>query len=205
MERLREKLHISESAWRVLEVVAYALIAGLVAYLIITFVGQRTVVDGDSMYPGLENKDNIIVEKLSYRFGKVKRYDVIVFNYHDPVKNEDSYYIKRVIGLPGETIVIIDGLVYLIDEDGNEVYLNEDYGYYTNAQVMEAYMASVPMKIPEDQYFVLGDNRNRSYDSRQIGLVKNMISAQLSVWLNWFYDNNIQTQNIGLDLFCLIK
>ena len=173
MERLREKLHISEGIWRVLELVAYGLIALLSAYLIITYVGQRTVVDGESMYPILKHNDNIIVEKLSYRFGDIKRYDVIVFNYHDPVNpDKESYYIKRVIGLPGETIVIREGLIYLIDENGKEVFLNEDYGYYADALPMESYLAAVPIEIPEGQYFVLGDNRNRSYDSRQIGLIK---------------------------------
>ena len=171
MESLRKKLNISEKVWRILEFVAYGLLALFIAYIIITYVGQRTVVDGDSMYPSLENGDNIIVEKLSYRFGEIERYDVIVFNYHDPFKNEDVYYIKRVIGMPGDTIFIENGEVFLINEEGDTVSLNENYGYYSNANKMQAYLASVPITIPEGQYFVLGDNRNNSYDSRQIGLI----------------------------------
>ena len=124
------------------------------------------------MYPSLEDKDNIIVEKLSYRFGEIERYDVIVFNYFDPLKNQESYYIKRIIGLPGDTIYIKNGLVYLVDENGKDVLLNEDYGYYSSGKKMQAYLASVPITIPEGEYFVLGDNRNNSYDSRQIGLIK---------------------------------
>ena len=172
MESLRKKMNINETVWRILEFVAYALIALLIAYLIITYVGQRTVVDGDSMYPGLENGDNIIVEKLSYRFGDVERYDVIVFEYYDPFKNEDVYYIKRVIGMPGDTIFIEDGLVYVMDEEGQPELLGENYGCYSDARPMQAYLASVPITIPEGQYFVLGDNRNDSYDSRQIWLIK---------------------------------
>ena len=185
MERLREKLHISEGIWRILGFVAYSMLALFIAYLIITFVGQRTVVDGNSMYPILKDKDNIIVEKLSYRFGEIKRYDVIVFSYYDSIKEEECYYIKRVIGLPGETVVIKDSLVYLIDEEGNEVFLNEDYGYYVDALPMQSYLATVPIKIPEGQYFVLGDNRNRSYDSRQIGLIKKE-DILGKAWLRFF-------------------
>ena len=172
MEGLRKRLNINETIWRILEFIAYCLFAMLIAFLIITFVGQRTVVDGDSMYPSLEDKDNIIVEKLSYRFGEIERYDVIVFNYFDPLKNQESYYIKRIIGLPGDTIYIKNGLVYLVDENGKDVLLNEDYGYYSSGKKMQAYLASVPITIPEGEYFVLGDNRNNSYDSRQIGLIK---------------------------------
>lgn len=185
MESLRKRLNINESIWRMLEFIAYCLLAMLIAYLIITFVGQRTVVDGDSMYPTLKDKDNIIVEKLSYRFGKIERYDVIVFNYFDPLKNEESYYIKRIIGLPGDTIYIKDGLVYLVDENGQDVLLNEDYGYYSSGKNMQAYLASVPITIPEGEYFVLGDNRNNSYDSRQIGLIKEE-DILGKAWLRFF-------------------
>lgn len=190
MESLREKLNINEKVWKVLEFIAYCLIAFLIAYLIITYVGQRTVVDGNSMYPALKDGDNIIVEKLSYRFGEIKRYDVIVFNYHDPFRNEDVYYIKRVIGLPGETILIKEGLVYLVDEDGNEVLLNEDYGYYSMGYKMQSYLAAVPIKIPEGEYFVLGDNRNDSYDSRQIGTIKKE-DILGRAWVRFYPFNNI--------------
>lgn len=190
METIREKLNISEKSWKIFEVIAYCLIAFLIAYLIITYVGQRTVVDGNSMYPALEDGDNIIVEKLSYRFGDIERYDVIVFNYHDPFKNDDVYYIKRVIGLPGETIMIKDGLVYLVDKEGNEVLLNEDYGYYFDGNKMQSYLSAIPIKIPENEYFVLGDNRNDSYDSRQIGTIhkKDILGR---AWVRFYPFNKI--------------
>ncbi len=83
-------------------------------------MGQRTQVSGDSMYPTLHNGDNLIVDKLSYRFKDPERYDIIVFPYQ---YKEETYYIKRIIGLPGETVQIIDGTIYI-----NGSVLDENYG-----------------------------------------------------------------------------
>ena len=127
-------------------------------WLVITFVGQRTEVDGSSMEPMLSNEDNLLVDKLSYRFREPERFDIIVFAFK---YKEDTYYIKRIIGLPGETVQI--------DEEGN-IYINgkileEGYG----KEVIKAEnigLAKDPIVIGEDEYFVLGDNRNNSTDSR---------------------------------------
>ena len=116
----------------------------------------RSRVSGSSMETTLSDGDNLIVDKLSYRFKEPKRFDIIVF----PYKHEaNTYYIKRIIGLPGETVQVIDGYVYI---DGE--FLESDiYG----AEVMQsADMAAEPILLGEDEYFVLGDNRNHSSDSR---------------------------------------
>jgi len=125
-------------------------------YLIITYVGQRTMVSGDSMETTLSDGDNLIVDKISYRFRDPERFDIIVFPYK---YEKNTYYIKRIIGMPGETIQIIDGYVYI---DG-ELLESDIYGN----EVMEyANIADTPIPLKEDEYFVLGDNRNHSSDSR---------------------------------------
>ena len=100
-------------------------------YVLITYVGQRTEVSGHSMEPTLQHGDNLIVDKISYRFREPERYEIIVFPYQ---YKENTYYIKRIIGLPGETVQIIDG--------------------------------EESITLGDDEYFVLGDNRNHSSDSR---------------------------------------
>lgn len=136
--------------------IVYILIIIGVTYLIITFVGQRTRVSGSSMEPTLSDGDNLIVDKLSYHFRAPKRYEIIVFPYK---YEKDTYYIKRIIGLPGETIQIMDGEVYI---DGKK--LNEHYG---NEKMLDPGIAANPITLGDDEYFVLGDNRNHSADSRQ--------------------------------------
>lgn len=127
-----------------------------VVYLAIHFVGQRTQVQGSSMEPTLSTEDNLIVDKISYRFRDPERYDIIVFQF---LHKDDTFYIKRVIGLPGETVQI--------DEEGNiyvnDVLLEEHYGKET---ILNPGRAIEPITLGKDEYFVLGDNRNNSSDGR---------------------------------------
>ena len=137
----------------------YIIIIVGAAYLIVAFVGQRTQVSGSSMETTLSDGDQLIVDKISYRFRDPKRYDIIVFPYqYEP----DTYYIKRIIGLPGETIQIIDGYIYI---DGEQ--LDEHYG---NELMNDPGIAAEPVALGEDEYFVLGDNRNNSQDSRAVNV-----------------------------------
>nr|WP_294465809.1 signal peptidase I [uncultured Sellimonas sp.] len=162
-EGLEETEKKKSTAREVLDWVIYIGIVLLLSWLIVTFVGVRTVVDGQSMEPTLQDGNNLIVDKLSYRFRDPKRYEIIVFPYK---YEENTYYIKRIIGLPGETVQVMDGEVYI---DGAP--LGEDYG----AEPMEdPGIAAEPIQLGEDEYFVLGDNRNHSSDSRDpsVGVLK---------------------------------
>ena len=165
----------------ILSWVFYIAFVLVLTWVIITFVGQRTRVDGRSMMNTLHDGDNLIVEKLSYRFSDPKRFDIIVF----PPTGKKEYYIKRIIGLPGETVQI--------DENGN-IYINgelleENYGAET---IQNPGRAANPITLGEDEYFVMGDNRNNSKDSRseEVGNVKRsqiIGRAWLRIWpLNKF-------------------
>lgn len=143
-------------------IVVYVLCIGVVRY-----VGQKTMVEGTSMVPGLEDGDHLLVDKISYRFTEPERFDIVVFRY---LYQENSYYIKRIIGLPGETVQIVDGQIYI---DGE--LLEEDYG----SEPMENPGRAVqPVTLGEDEYFVLGDNRNLSSDSRD-PMVANVSREQI--------------------------
>ncbi len=139
----------------VLSMALYIAVVLCITFLVVRYVGQRTQVDGHSMENTLFDGDNLIVDKISYRFTDPKRFDIIVFPYH---YKEDTYYIKRIIGLPGETVQIRDGEIYI---DG--AILEEDYGKET---MLTSGRAADQIQLGEDEYFVLGDNRNHSEDSR---------------------------------------
>ena len=161
-------------------------IAYFLASFVTTYVAHQTTVEGESMEPTLTDGDSVIIQRLSYYLTDPKRYDVVVFpvNYDD-ASEEKTYYIKRVIGLPGETVQIIDGSVYINNEK-----LSDDK--YAATSINEAGIAESPLVLGENQYFVMGDNRNMSTDSRNsyVGLVnKNDIigEAWLCTWpLNHF-------------------
>ncbi len=134
----------------------YLLVVLILTLLVVTYVGQRTKVIGNSMSPMLSDGDNLIVDKISYRFQEPQRFDIIVFPFRYA---EKTYYIKRIIGLPGETVRIDDeGNIYI---DGE--VLDESFGKET---IKDPGRASQPITLEEDEYFVMGDNRNNSSDSR---------------------------------------
>lgn len=160
MEKEKKKINLKETVSFILYIVAVFVIT----YLVITYVGQRTEVIGTSMEYTLSDGDNLIVDKISYRFRAPERFDIIVFPYQ---YKEDTYYIKRIIGLPGETVQIdANGTIYINGEE-----LEESYG---REVIKEPGIAAEPITLGEGEYFVLGDNRNASSDSRDpsVGNIK---------------------------------
>ena len=140
----------------VLEVLIGSVAAIFLAVVIIYSVGMRTSVIGDSMEPALWNGQEILINRIGYKLSTPKRGDVVVFL---PNGNENShYYVKRVIGLPGEKVLIENGNVYI---DGQ--LLEEDDTY---DKISDAGIAQTELELGNDEYFVLGDNRNSSEDSR---------------------------------------
>lgn len=140
----------------ILSISIYLLLVFCAAYLIVTYVGQRTQVSGSSMETTLSDGDHLIVDKISYRFEDPERFDIIVFPFQ---YDTDTYYIKRIIGMPGETVQIDDsGTIYIDGEVLEEIYGRE--------VIQNPGRASDPILLGDDEYFVMGDNRNNSSDSR---------------------------------------
>ncbi len=138
------------------DLIFYGVLIFVCIYIIPNFVMQRTIVDGSSMEETLSNGDHLYVEKLSYHFNMLKRFDIIVFY---PFGRENKeYYVKRIIGLPGESVQIREGQIYI---DGE--LLEEHYGL---EPIENPGRAAEPVLLGEDEYFVMGDNRNISQDSR---------------------------------------
>lgn len=130
------------------------------------FVAQPVVVEGTSMLPGLRDGERLLVDKLvyykfqSFSWGHLERGDVVVFWYP---KDPDKSYVKRVIGLPGETVEVREGVIYINGQMLNEPYLDKEHN-----QTLPTFP---PKKVDEHFYFVMGDNRDNSSDSRYWGLV----------------------------------
>ena len=150
--------------------------AAILAFGIRSCVAEARFIPSESMLPTLEIDDRLIIEKISYRFRKPERGDVVVFSPTEALKEENyrEAFIKRVIGLPGDVVEVKEGNVYVNDRQLTEKYIldapNYDYG---------------PIKVPEGQYLVFGDNRNNSYDSRYWGFVplENLIGrAAVRFW-----------------------
>ncbi len=146
------------------DLIFYAVLIFVCIYILPNFVIQRTIVDGSSMANTLQNGEHLYVEKLSYRFDALDRFDIIVFYPYG--RENEEYYVKRIIGMPGETVQIIGSEIYI-----NGKLLEEHYG---KDPIADPGRAVVPITLGEDEYFVMGDNRSISKDSRseEVGNVK---------------------------------
>ncbi len=131
----------------------------LLIVFIRSFIVTPVRVNGESMYPTLKDREIMLLNKIYYRFNDIKRFDIVVVN------TKDEKIIKRVIGLPGETLKIEDNILYINGQEVKEKFLKEETADFDLEDLGVT-------KIPSDSYFVMGDNRNNSKDSRMIGPVK---------------------------------
>lgn len=147
------------STWEVIEIVLVAVIA---VFLIRNFLIQPFVVSGASMEPNFSSGDYLLIDEVSYRFREPQRGEVVVFRYPG---DESTFYIKRIIGLPKERLVIADNQITIF----NEKYLN---GFLLREDYLPSVTKTFDQKeiiLEDNEYFVLGDNRYYSYDSRSWG------------------------------------
>lgn len=177
---------MSEKIKSIISNVLYIAAVLLFSFLIVKYVGQRTEVIGSSMVPTLEDGNQLITDKITYRFREPERFDIVVFP-HEPM---NEYYIKRIIGMPGETVEIGgDGTIYI-----NGAVLEENYGYgETSPQEMTGEVV-----LGENEYFVLGDNREISLDSRyaEVGNIpRSLIIGRAWLRLYPFNEFGILTDN----------
>lgn len=153
-----------ETATELWDTIKFVIVAALVVIPIRMFVFQPFIVSGESMYPTFHNADYLIVDEISYRFKDPARGDVIVFKYPNDPKR---YFIKRIIGVPGDTIMFKDRSVYLKNTENPE-----------GKKIEEPYLTQITIPggeseitVTTNHYFVMGDNRGFSSDSRAWGLL----------------------------------
>lgn len=152
----------------ILDLLKTGLVVFIIAFILRYFVIQPYIVDGQSMMPNYENNEYLLAEKVSYMFGQPKRGDVVVFRYP---KNPSINYIKRIIGLPGDTVTIKDNTIKIVNKDyPSGLTLKENYLPKT-AKTEIGSGQSMTKELTTNQYFVLGDNREGSSDSREWGVL----------------------------------
>ncbi|HET9743241.1 MAG TPA: signal peptidase I [Terriglobales bacterium] len=152
------------------------LLALALSAVFIIFLYQPVRVEGTSMLPGLQDQERIFINKFVYRLEPIERGDIIVFHYpFDPSKS----YIKRVIGLPGDRVRIVEGQVYVNGKPLKESYVPGEYFDYRSMSLMT---------IPAHSYFVLGDHRSMSNDSRDFGPVDESYIYGKAVFVYWPVD-----------------
>lgn len=152
-----------EPLWR--ELIKIAAVVGLAILLVRFFVFKPFYVKGASMEPAYYDHEYLIIDEITYRFNEPKRGDVVVFR---PPINSSDYYIKRVIGLPGETVKVINGDVVIFNNENPQGFKLDESPYLVHRATQEE---SIVLKLGGNEYFVLGDNRPVSSDSRRFGAI----------------------------------
>lgn len=148
----------------VMDVLETIVFVGSIFIVIYLYIMQPHQVKGASMEPTFDTGDYILTSKITYKFDKPERGDIIVFK---SPRNPDIDYIKRIIGLPGDTIMIKNGQVFISGVFINEAYLSGETNIFEGGFLKE----EAEVTVPEDHFFVMGDNRPRSSDSREFGFV----------------------------------
>ena len=174
-------------AWETIKVVviSLAIILPIRYYLV-----QPFFVKGASMEPNFEDGDYLLVDELSYRFSSPERGDVIIFRYpNDP----SQFFIKRIIGLPSETVEIKNNTVKVYNKDNPEGFvLDEDY-----LSSEQKTLGDFVVKIDDNEYFVLGDNRLQSSDSRRWGAVNKSLITGRAFMRPWPFSKNIKIPSVN--------
>jgi signal peptidase I len=177
------------------EYVESLIIAAIIAFFVRSFVIQAFKIPSSSMEPTLLIGDHLLVNRLSYVM-KIPFTDKVIFSLGDPKKNDvivfrypvepDKDFIKRVIATPGDTVEIKDKVIYV-----NGTRIDDKWGYYSDTLILPQNVNPRdnfgPLKVPKDAYFVMGDNRDRSLDSRFWGIVPkdNLVGRALILYFSW--------------------
>ncbi len=173
MSEQRTGGHSTRDGYTVTGLLRDVVIAVAFAFFFVLFLYQPVRVDGFSMQPDLGNNERLFINKIVYRIAPIHRGDVVVFWY--PLDTHKSF-IKRVIGLPGDRVRISNGRVYINGERLHEPYLQRSYRDHSNMP---------PLRVPPHEYFVLGDHRNSSSDSRIWGCVDRKLIYGKAVFAYW--------------------
>ncbi len=166
--------HNTENPW--VEGVKTLALSAVLAFGVRTFVAEARYIPSESMLPTLEINDRLLIEKVGYRFNSPERGDIVVFSPTDNLKQQgyNEAFIKRIIALPGETVAVRGGVVFVNGDPLAEKYVTDEADYDFS-----------PVTVPDNHYLVLGDNRNNSYDSHYWGFLprKNIIGrAAVRFW-----------------------